>query len=285
MFNNRAPKDRRFHHFSFNIAAGQKPGADTVATASSTTHTGRDTDWEYSSSSTRNRPDDDEVDREVQKVFFESARDLLPDIPASKRLLDEISNIDHRSLATVDMLSVIFKDRYSDNRLFNLMAAALLRYADNGDSVAYRTNDKVSGIFDELQEVDNSYGQPNQYSAISRLSKDARNVLFANIVADLSIYREALLENERGLMQTQNLKSSASHIIRCANDTFNESVDEYLLMTTVSIFNEVSELAGNKLRIGMRDNGSLFMTSDDPPSHRGGKKGPRNRGGGPKGRR
>lgn len=247
MTNYRAPPDRRFRQFTFG---GSKSLSD-----------------QYSKQAAKTPKaavlNDEEINSKVQEAFFETARQLLPDIPETDKLLRLISNIDHQALCSVEIISSQLEGVYGEKRLFTLMAATLLSFADNVDSIERFFDQKVVNLLDEMRRMEDAAGQNDQYALIRDLSRDAQTLILTNIAGKLLLSRETLLSKENTFVPKEELKKAANHIIRSVNAA--DDLDGGLLMATVQMYNEICELSGHTMRMGMTDNGALFLDSGNPP--------------------
>lgn len=259
----RTPHDRSFRRFQFNQRADSTPPKPSISRIPESPLAPV-----YYENIKSNPHPSDEISRVTQEIFFKTAREYFPDLPETEQLFSSISNIDPESLAAIHILSQEFKNRLYDKSLFALMAVTLLRTADNSYDIIDTFNLNVKSLFFEMDTFEESVGTPDHIPAISKLSTAGKNVFLSHVAAGLHLTLDSLLSERTAFVPPEKLKKTAVYIISAINSS---NMDETLTMTTIKTFNEVSDLSSCAFRIGMKDNGHLFLTATghEPPKPRG----------------
>lgn len=246
--NDKKPLSRKFQSFSFDDApartpqkpASEKPSIDDVSHLKYERYRGT----QDASASGDEEDDDFELRRAYaaeQERAFEAARGFLPRRRQIRDALDIISNLDMQAVIAAGIIEETYRKRLPDQRVDDMIVAALCADADNFDDITDRLTPEAVGMVDELRMLSEEGDDKRRLTAARQLEVETKRVFLATAIADLDMLTyEMDNDTADAIAPSKQEHDLLAELIMATT----YGVENPLIVRAVTSYNAVSRAAG-----------------------------------------
>ena len=204
-----------------------------------------------------------DIDEEAQDNLLSFARQVLPDTQEISKTLDNIDYIDFDAVAAAMIVQEEFRDRLSIEEVDRMTAAALLAASHDMDSVAEILDPQTVELADVVRQNLNRRDNGEDLFGFIESSDPAQRVFFAFHIAEVVNIAIDMEMDEDLVPGDDELGYIADMLADMAEAA---QIDPHLLERAVKNFNDLSEKAGQGIRIRLdEDNLISVLEAYKPP--------------------